>query len=330
MDIELEISKYVEYNPNVFRDKTILLPCDDPEWSNFTKYFVNRFTQFGIKKLISTSYAIGSSHEGGFYKPTLFETSSDKYDSEKSMLFGKVFTLSEDITGDGIINVDDLEWEYLEGNGDYRSKEITELRDEADIIITNPPFSKFRDFLNWILEASKDFIIIGNLNAISYKEVFPHIKNNKIWLGAGKNDGRNVWYQVPDEFETFHKIEDGKKYAFVAGTVWFTNIDHGKRHIPLKLMPQKDIEKFVLSEPFAKYSNYDAIEVSNVKSIPSDYPGLMGVPLSFLTKYCPDQFEIIDISPHFFTFQEMGIKKPPQLKLTDRKDPFARILIKRK
>lgn len=292
-DIEKEIGAYLEYNPDVFRGKTVLLPCDDPEWSNFTKYFAQNFEHFKLKKLISTSYAPDSKIYKSKYQPTLFEVNDPQYDESKTIKNGKIFTLTRDKTGDGKIDVNDLEWEYLTGDGDFRSDEVKKLRDESDIIITNPPFSLFREFLAWILEAQKQFVIIGNMNSIKYKNLFPLIQDDKIWLGAGKNDGRNVWYQVPDNFDTFHKEEDGRKYAFVAGTIWFTNIDHGRLHKPIPLMTENDIIKFGTKKPFDQYENYDAIEIPNVKHIPSDYKGIMGVPISFLSKYSPDQFEII-------------------------------------
>ena len=183
-DIEKEISAYLEYNPDVFRGKTVLLPCDDPEWSNFTKYFAQNFEIFGLKRLISTSYAPESKRYKLGYQPSLFETSAPHYDADKSKTHGKIFVLDHDVTGDGRINVEDLQWQYLEGDGDFRSEEIRALRDQADLIITNPPFSLFREFLAWIVEADKQFVIIGNMNAITYKEVFPLIKENKVWLGA--------------------------------------------------------------------------------------------------------------------------------------------------
>jgi len=296
IDVEKEISAYLEFNPNVFKGKTILLPCDDPEWSNFTKYFAQNFERLEIKKLISTSYAINSKLYKGDYQISMFEKNAPQYDKSKATNNGKIFTLTHDKSGDGKINVEDLEWDYLEGDGDFRSTEVEKLRNEADIIITNPPFSLFREFLAWIVEAEKQFIIIGNMNAIKYKEVFPLIRDKNMWLGAGKNDGRNVWYQLPDDFESFHKEENGKKYAFVAGTIWFTNVDHGKRHRPLPLMTEADVIKFSTKQPFVKYDNFHAIDVSRVKNIPSDYDGVMGVPISFLSKHSPEQFEIIGLS----------------------------------
>lgn len=296
VDIEKEINAYLEYNEDVFRNKTILLPCDDPEWSNFTKYFAQNFERFGIKKLISTSFAQESKSYQTAYQPTLFETEAPQFDIDKTKIKGKIFTLSHDKTGDGKIDVNDLEWNYLDGDGDFRSNEVTKLRDEADIIITNPPFSLFREFLAWVINFEKQFVLIGNMNAIKYKEVFPFIRDKKMWLGAGKNDGRNVWYQIPDDFEKFHKEENGKKYAFVAGTIWFTNIDHGRRHNPIPLMSEKDVIKFGTKEPFKIYDNFNAIEVPFVKYIPNDFDGVMGVPISFLSKYSPDQFEIVGLS----------------------------------
>lgn len=292
-DIEKEIMAYLDFDPNTFRGKTILLLCDDPEWSNFTKFFAQNFERLQLKKLISTSYAPESKSVKTNYQPTLFEVNDPQFDEKKTVKNGKIFTLTRDKSGDGKIDVNDLEWKYLEGDGDFKSKEIIKLRDEADIIITNPPFSLFREFLAWILEANKKFVIIGNMNSIAYREVFPLIKNNEIWLGAGKNDGRNVWYEVPENYDSFHKEENGKKYAFVAGTIWFTNIDHGRRYQPLPLMTESDIVKYITKTPFEKYENYDAIEIPKVKQIPGDYDGIMGVPISFLSKHSPEQFEII-------------------------------------
>ena len=291
--IEKEINSYLEFDPNLFSNKKILLPCDDPEWSNFTKYFSQNFQNFNIQKLISTSYANESKLYKLNYQPTLFESQDDNFDSKKTKIKGKIFSLEKDVNGDGKINIDDLKWKYLNSDGDFRNKEIVELRDEADIIITNPPFSLFREFVDWIIEGGKKFIIIGNMDAITYKQIFPLIRDNKIWLGAGLNDGRNEWYEVPANSEKFHKEENGKKYAFVKKTIWFTNIDHGRRHMPLELMSMSDVIKFVTKKPFEKFDNYDAINIEEVKHIPSDYDGVMGVPISFLNKYSPEQFELV-------------------------------------
>lgn len=301
LDIEKEVAAYLEYNPDVFRNKTILLPCDDPEWSNFTKFFAQNFARFGIKKLISTSYA-AESKQYKEYHPTLFETRDPQFDKKKTTKHGKIFTLARDKTGDGKVDVGDLEWRYLEGDGDFRSDEIKKLRDEADIIITNPPFSLFREFWLWLVESKKQFLIIGNLNAITYKEVFPHLKANKVWLGNNyKVNGGAMFYEIPADVANMEQVrevktnEAGKKVFMtrVQGVRWFTNLDHGRRHQPLPLMKEEEIIKFVTKKPFDKYDNYDAIELALVKNIPSDYKGMMGVPVSFLDKYSPEQFEIL-------------------------------------
>ncbi len=302
-DIEKEIAAYLEYNPDVFRGKTVLLPCDDPEWSNFTKFFAQNFDRFGLKKLISTSYAADSKNYSNYYQPTLFETSDPQYDESKSTKNGKIFTLTHDKSGDGKVDVNDLEWHYLKGDGDFKSDEIKQLRNNADIIITNPPFSLFRDFLAWITEADKQFLVIGNMNAITYKEIFPLIKDNKLWLGATGN-GSDMVFAVPEGTEVDEK--DRQKaarlgyvgdYTRLGNSCWFTNIDHGRRHQPLPLMTMADNLKFNKKlngrESYESYENYDAIEVPFTNAIPSDYDGVMGVPISFLDKYSPEQFEIV-------------------------------------
>ena len=301
VDIQKEVNAYIEYNPDVFRGKTILLPCDDPEWSNFTKFFAQNFEFFGLKKLISTSYAIESRNYKMDWQPTLFETENPLYNVEKSRIKGKIFTLDHDTNVSGRIDIDDLEWKYLEGDGDFRSKEVTALRDEADIIITNPPFSLFREFLAWVIEANKQFLLIGSMNAITYREVFPLIKNNKIWLGPSISSGDRE-FGVPKEYPLqaagWRIDENGKHYIRVKGVRWFTNLDHGRRHQSLQLMSMADNLKFnkKLHEPstaYQWYDNYEAIEVPFTEVIPTDYEGIMGVPISFLDKYCPEQFEII-------------------------------------
>lgn len=302
-DIQKEVNAYIEYNPDVFRGKTILLPCDDPEWSNFTKFFAQNFEFFGLKKLISTSYAIESKNYKTDWQPTLFETENPLYNADKSRVKGKIFTLDHDTNTNGRVDIDDLQWQYLEGDGDFRSAEVTALRDEADIIITNPPFSLFREFLAWIMEAKKQFAIIGNMNAITYKEVFPLIKENKIWIdnpfvrGAG-------YFTSPMELDTtlsyFNSHDYREGFIRVPGVRWFTNIELGRRHQPLKLMSMADNLKFNKKlkgqTEYYHYDNYDAIEVPFTELIPSDYIGIMAVPVSFLDKYCPEQFEILGIT----------------------------------
>lgn len=306
-DIQKEINAYLDYDPNVFRDKIILLPCDDPEWSNFTKFFAQNFERFGIKKLISTSYACASKGENGCddYCPTLFEYGAKQYNTDKTKTHGKIFTLTRDANQNGRIDIEDIEWDYLQGDGDFRSDEVKALRDEADIIVTNPPFSLFREFLAWIIEADKRFLIIGNMNAITYKEVFPLIKNNNMWLGNGFSAG-NAFFGIPKT--AINEYADGV-YNPETGLVkfrnccWFTNIEHGRRHQPLQLMTMADNIKFsrhkeVRNQEYQKYDNYDAIDVPFTDAIPSDYEGVMGVPISFLDKYCPEQFEIVGWSRH--------------------------------
>lgn len=296
-DIEKEINAYLDFNPDVFRGKTVLLPCDDPEWSNFSKFFAQNFQRFGLKKLVSTSYAVDSKLYKSGYQVSMFEESAPHFDREKTIKNGKIFILNRDLSGDGKIDVNDLEWKYLEGNGDFNSKEVKKLRDEADIIITNPPFSLFREFLAWIVEAEKKFLIIGNINAIKYKDLFPMIQSNKVWLGA-TNFNTGMYFKVPNDFEyndtyKFDRAMNGEKVNRVPGVCWFTNLDHGRRHQPIPLMIENDIIKFSTKKKFEKYENYNAIEVPLVKYIPKDYVGIMGVPITFLDKYNPDQFEII-------------------------------------
>ena len=358
-DIQKEINAYLDYNPDVFRDKTVLLPCDDPEWSNFTKFFAQNFELLGLKKLISTSYAPESKKYKMPYQPTLFESSQPYFDNDKSKTHGKIFVLTDDVTGDGRINIEDLQWQYLEGDGDFRSKEIRKLRDEADIIVTNPPFSLFREFLAWIIEANKQFIIIGNLNAVSYKEVFPLIKNNRIWMGSSYFNGGAAFFIADQSLYDPSKmssqknafLQDGKFLWRVNGVRWFTNIDHGRRHQPLRLMTMAENFKHSKHKEirgrkdYIHYENYDAIEVPYTDSIPSDYDGAMGLPKSFLDKYCPEQFEIIGIAEGD-SGKELGLKPfPPELKKMNPSlrqgqlyyiedgypvKPYARILIRKK
>ena len=373
-DIQAEVNAYIDYDPDVFRGKTVLLPCDDPEWSNFTRFFAQNFERFGLKKLISTSYAAASKkipnaearnrplrgfatlgeantpsearaesrgvRRGGrgvsptrpqWYQPTLFEQESPQYDEKKTAVKGKIFVLDHDTNANGKIDFEDLEWEYLEGDGDFRSEEVCKLRDEADMIVTNPPFSLFREFLAWIVGAdggddlaqrrrgaegvkcglaaknakgAKKFLIIGNMNAITYKEVFPLIMANKMWLGESIHSGDRE-FGVPKEYPLeaagWRVDEKGNHFIRVKGVRWFTNLEHGRRHQPLRLMTMADNIKFskhkeVRGIGYLRYENYDAIEVPFTDAIPGDYDGVMGVPISFLDKYCPEQFEIIGIS----------------------------------
>lgn len=306
-DIEREMNAYLEFDADVFRDKVILLPCDDPEWSNFTKFFALHFVDFGVKKLISTSYAPDSNPWNVNYQPTLFESESPTFDTKKTRANGKKFTLeAKDINGDGVINIDDLQWEYLETDGDFRSAEVTALRDEADIVITNPPFSLFTPFLLWLVEADKKFSIIGSSNATTYREIFPLIRDNKIWLGRGFQGG-NAYFAVPTKGEYAKGVYDDETgLVKFRNCAWFTNLDHGRRHEPLQLMTMADNIKFskhkeVRGVGYPKYDNFDAIEVPYVDAIPSDYDGMMGVPVTFLEKHNPEQFEIVGSSEGDYT-----------------------------
>ncbi|MBR1486294.1 MAG: adenine-specific methyltransferase EcoRI family protein [Synergistaceae bacterium] len=299
-DIQKEINAYLEYDPNVFRDKTVLCPCDDPEWSNFTKFFAQNFERFGLKKLISTSYA-ADSKKYIYRQLSLFESENPKFDKNKTNSCGKKFILERDVDESGRIDIDDLEFDYLDGDGDFRSKEVKKLRDEVDFIITNPPFSLFREFLAWIVEAGKKFLIIGNINCITYKEVFPLIMKNEIWLGNGM--GRYIaGFFVPDDYELYGteaRIEDGRRIISTNNGLWLTNIEHGRRHEPLLLMTMADNLKFSKHKDFKerggylKYDNYDAIDVPYTDVIPDDYNGVMGVPITYLDKHCPEQYEIL-------------------------------------
>lgn len=341
-DIQKEVNAYLEYNPDVFRGKIVLLPCDDPEWSNFTKFFAQNFEFFGLKKLISTSYA-SASKKVEYHQITLFEMNSPQYDEEKTETHGKIFILERDNDISGRIDINDLEWSYLEGDGDFRSDEVKKLRDEADIIITNPPFSLFREFLTWIMDAKKQFLIIGNINCITYKEVFPRIKNNEVWLGNGM--GRWISGFIVPDFYDLHGTEagideEGQRIVATNNCLWLTNIDHGRRHRPLQLMTMEDNIKYskhkqIKEEKYPKYDNYDVIEVPFTDAIPSDYEGVMGVPITFLDKYNPEQFEIIEGSNRYGILNAWGKNDEIQAKHShgnniNGKATYFRIHIKHK
>lgn len=356
-DIQREVNAYLEFDPNVFRDKIVLLPCDDPEWSNFTRFFAQNFENFGLKKLISTSYAADSKPADVPYQLTLFEMESPQYDEAKTRSRGKIFTLKRNKRQLRRLDIDALEWDYLEGDGDFRSGEIKALRDEADIIVTNPPFSLFREFLAWITEADKKFLIIGSQNVITYKEVFPLIRQNRMWLGVPFTGG-NAYFKIP---ATSSREWANGVFDETSGLVkfrnccWFTNLDHGRRHQPISLMTLDDNIKFsrhkeVKGIGYYTYDNYDAIEVPFADAIPADYDGIMGVPISFLDKYCPEQFEIIALSRYLTdgkgmskefvdTYYRQGNKGQiheghPDLCYYDNarnaKVPYMRVLIKRR
>ena len=327
-DIQKEVQAYIDYNPDVFRGKVVYLNCDDPYESNFFKFFANKFNTYGIKKLIATSY-FNSPVAGTELQSSLLPDMPDKEISpvkksspqtntttEDGETKGRVIEITEvsDENGDGIYDLEDIK-KIIQANGggrslkgdddfppgDFRSKECVELLKQADIVVTNPPFSLFREYVAQLFEYDKKFLIIGNINAITYKEIFPKIMSNRMWLGPSISSGDRE-FEVPKGFVDLKKftgeIRDGKYYQKVMGVRWYTSLDHGKRHQKLQLMTMAENRKFnkkVIDSDvcYKKYDNYDAIEVSFTDAIPSDYAGVMGVPISFLDKYSPDQFEIL-------------------------------------
>lgn len=304
-DINEEMNAYLAFNPDVFRGKTILLPCDDPEWSNFTRYFAQNFELLGLKKLISTSYAQNSKALKKPLQLSLLETQSTKYNETITKTHGKIFTLDHDTNKNGVIDIEDLEWQYLKGDGDFNSEEVKKLRDEADIIITNPPFSKIRSFIKWILDANKKFIIIANESDATNKDIFPLLINGQIWYG--QNNGDMSFKVPPDSPERptrFWIDEKGQKWRSMGNICWLTNIDLKRRHTNLELMSMEDNLRFNKplikklqndygTSSYIKYDNYDVLEVPRYDAIPSDYDGVMGVPVTFLKFHNPQQFEIV-------------------------------------
>lgn len=285
-DIENELKHYKEY----FRNKVVYCNCDDPFESNFFKYFAANFNALKLKKLITTSY-VKSPIVGG--QLPLFEMKGLKPKGKEP--FKIEINEVTDVNSDGAVGLSDVEWLLkhnanvsmsLKDGGDFRSHECIELLKQADIVVTNPPFSLFREYVAQLTKFGKKFLIMGNQNAITYKEIFKLIKKNKMWLGQSLN-GRNILFQIPDYYESYYKIIDGKKYAFPKGVVWFTNLDVPKRSEEMVLY------KKYTKEEYPTYDNYDAINVDRTEQIPLDYAGVMGVPITFLHKYNPKQFEII-------------------------------------
>jgi len=307
-DIQKEIEAYLEYNPDVFRGKVVYCNCDDPYESNFFSYFVLNFNKLGLKQLITTSYKpspVANTQLQLFGDDkTLTKVKGRPKITANKFIINKVYDIDED----GEFNLKDVakqlkankhnEWTPLKGDGDFRSQECIELLKQSDIVVTNPPFSLFREYIKQLIDYGKKFLIIGNMNAITYKEVFPLLKENKVWLGV--NNGPKI-YQAPNYYEQKNIFTgtDGNKYAKMGNTSWFTNLDHGRRHQPLKIMTMEANLKYSKhkeikgKKAYDKYDNYDAIEVPFIDAIPSDYDGIMGVPISFLNKYNPDQFEIL-------------------------------------
>lgn len=317
-DIERELQHYLKH----FRGKTVLCNCDDPYESNFFKYFALRFNQLGLKKLICTCYN-GSPVQGNELMLQF-----DDADSEPKKIAYKVeITEVKDENGDGAVDLADVC--YLLQNdknvlstlqtGDFRSSECIELLKEADIVVTNPPFSLFREYVAQLIEYDKKFIIIGHQNAITYKGIFPLIKDNKMWLGYGFK-GLASHFRSP--YKDIATASNHKENMIrVSGVVWFTNLDHNKRHEEMDLVCRYS------PDLYPKYDNYDAIEVSTTANIPMDYKGVMGVPITFLDKYCPDQFEILGCN--------RGIEQDPngiygRSAYLNGKEVFKRIFIKLK
>jgi len=342
-DIQKEIEAYLEYNPDVFRGKVVYCNCDDPFESNFFRYFVLNFQKLGLKKLITTSY-----------KPSpVANTQLSLFGDDKTLvpvkgrpkITANKFIISDvgDIDKDGDFDLKDIaeqlkankhnEWTPLDGDGDFRSEECINLLKQSDIVVTNPPFSLFREYVKQLFDYSKKFVIIGNLSAIIYKEIFPFIKENKMWLGNGFNAG-NAFFSTPSAKEYGEGV-----YIPETGLVkfrnccWFTNLDHGRRHQILPLMTMEENLKYSKhkeikgKESYSKYDNYDAIEVPFTDAIPSDCDGVMGVPVSFLDKYNPDQFELLG--------SNRGIDQDPsgiygRGSYIDGKETFKRVFIRHK
>jgi len=343
-DIQKEVEAYLEYNPDVFCGKVVYCNCDDPFESNFFRYFVLNFNKFGLKQLITTSY-----------KPSpVANTQLQLFGDDKTLpntkgrpkITAKKFIINQvgDYNSDGEYNLEDIaqqlqenkhnEWVPLEGDGDFRSPECIELLKQSDIVVTNPPFSLFREYVKQLFDYNKKFLIIGNMNAITYKEIFPLIKNNKMWLGPSITSGDRE-FQVPDYYPLtaagWRIDKEGRKFIRVKGVRWFTNLDHGRRHEPLPLMTMEENQRFNKKvqnnlDCYQKYDNYNAIEVPYTDAIPSDYNGVMGVPISFLDKYNPDQFEILGLDDHrIYPYKWRG--RGPEI---NDKCVYRRVIIKHK
>ncbi len=274
-DVERELKHYRKH----FKGKVVYLNCDDPRVSAFFHFFSYNFEKFGLKKLIATCYRN--------QKRDLFSA----HDSERAIFL----EYAGDKDGDRVPGDDEIEVKYLEGDGDFRSEEAIELLKQADIVVTNPPFSLFREYVDQLVEHKKKFIILANQNAIKYKGIFPLIQQNKLWLGANSGD---MSFMVPDHYAPrstrYWEDENGQKWRSFGNMCWFTNLDYTKRHEDLILY------KAYNSDDYPKYDNFDAIEVSKVADIPKNYPGVMGVTIGFLTKHNPEQFEIVGISQSWY------------------------------
>jgi hypothetical protein len=308
VDIQKEVEAYLEFDPDAFRGKVVYCNCDDPFESNFFKYFAANFNKLGLKKLISTSYD-GSPIAGA--QLTFGEYLEGNGKRRKPKALAVEIEEVKDVNGGGATGIEDVKL-FLErnphtrtplaGGGDFRSAECVELLKQADIVVTNPPFSLFRGYVAQLVEQRKNFLIIGNVQALTYKEIFPFIKADKLWMGVTIHSGDRE-FRVPDHYPLnaagYRIDENGVKYIRVKGVRWYTNLDHGRRHQELPLMTMEDNLRFSKHKEikgkaaYNRYENYDAIEVPFTDAIPSDYDGVMGVPITFLDKYNPDQFEIV-------------------------------------
>jgi len=330
VDIQKEVEAYLEFDPDTFRGKVVYCNCDDPFESNFFKYFAANFNKLGLTKLVTTSYD-GSPIAG---QGTLFpEYNEGNGKRPKPKALAVTLDRVKDEDGDGAANVTDVEL-FLKRNkaarialkadeypgGDFRSPECIALLKEADIVVTNPPFSLFREYVTQLVEYGKKFLIIGNVQALTYKEVFPLIKANRLWMGVTIHSGDRE-FRVPNHYPlnaaSCRVDENGVKYIRVKGVRWYTNLDHGRRHEELPLMTMADNLKFSKHKElkgkaaYDRYDNYDAIEVSFTDAIPSDYDAIMGVPITFLDRYNPDQFEIVGSYNNGEHGEEIGAFKVP-------------------
>ncbi len=291
-----DIAKELKHYKQHFKEKVVFCNCDDPYESNFFKYFALNFNAFGLKKLIATCY--NGSPIAGDELPLVFDLADDE---PKKIAYKVEISEVKDYNGDGAVNLTDVQYliqndnnvlSLLKGNGDFRSPECIELLKEADIVVTNPPFSLFREYVAQLIKYGKKFLIIGNQNAISYKECFSLIKDNKMWLGVSIHSGDRE-FMIPPTYEVRSKSlrvdEKGNRYIRVVGIRWFTNLDYPQRHEEI------DLYKHYTPEEYPKFENFDAINVNATSEIPSDYEGIMGVPITFIDKYSPDQFEIIGL-----------------------------------
>lgn len=332
VDIQKEVEAYLEFDQETFRDKVVYCNCDDPFESNFFKYFAANFNRLGLRKLVTTSRK-GSTIAGK--QLTFDEYIQGNRTPKRPNAVAVEIEEVTDLNGDGARDIEDVRLfleqnphrrTRLQGDGDFRSPECVALLREADIVVTNPPFSLFSEYVSLLIQNDKRFLIIGNTNAITYQDVFPHVMANQLWLGC-TNFNVGMFFEVPDSYTKFHHIDEatGKKMARVSSSCWYTNLDHGRRHRPLSLMTMSDNLRYSPGlkgkEAYDRYDNYDAIEVGTYKEIPSDFDGVMGVPVTFLDKYNPDQFEIVG------TLESSNPDNPYRTRwytVQDQKDSFYR------